>query len=521
MTRKRKIRRSEAKSGLAVLFLLLFLSRFFLRIDMLLRLATLAVRGHLLLAARIRPLFLVHPRGLAAARARTAPRRAADFRSLLSPAAAASSSSPSPPPPPQPRPRQKKHRLVFLGTPEPAARVLRSLIEASKLPSSCFEVAAVVSQPPKAQGRGRRAAPPSPVAVAAVAAGFEEGGAAAAAAAVAAAPLSPPLSLPAAAPPLLLCPASPKDEDFLTLMERMEPDLCVTVAYGGLLSSRFLSIPKRGTLNVHPSLLPRWRGAAPVQRTLAAGDAECGVSLAFTVLALDAGPVLASEAMPTPPRATAPELLCLLMGKGGDLLLRELPRVLSGDAAFETATPQAEIERAALEEGFGGVGVGGVGGGGEGRAARFASHAARLTRGDGRLEPHTQTLRQAFDRWRSAAGWPGGWLVVKTAGEEEEEEEEEEKELRLEEAAPLLEEAEVELVRRAFASSSSSSFPPPPGSLAVTKDALLIACADGGILSVSQVKPAGRKAMSAGAWANGLGGKKVVAVKVKEEEEEE
>ena len=103
---------------------------------------------------------------------------------------------------------------------------------------------------------------------------------------------------------------------------------------------------------------------------------------------------------------------------------------------------------------------------------------------------------------------------------------EEEKELLLEEAAPLplegqeaAEAAEViEAARRAFA-----SFPPPAGSLAATKAALLIACADGGILRVTRVKPAGRKAMDAGAWANGLGGKRVAAVavggeKVKKEE---
>jgi len=390
-------------------------------------------------------------------------------------AAASSSSSSSEP--------QRKHRLVFLGTPEPAACVLRSLLEASRHSAANFEVAAVVSQPAKAQGRGRKAAPPSPVAAAATLAGFSEE-----------APLSaaPPLGT---APPPLLCPASPKDESFLDLIDKIEPDLCVTVAYGGLLNSRFLKIPKRGTLNIHPSLLPRWRGAAPVQRTLAAGDEECGVSLAFTVLALDAGPVLASEKIKTPPTATAPELLSLLVSKGEDLLLKELPRVLSGEASFEAATPQAEVERRALEENKG--------------METFASHAARLTRGDGRIDPFTQSLKEAFDRWRSAAGWPGGWLVVKVEGEVEE------SELKLEEAAPAVSEAGVEAAKKAF---SASSFPPPAGSLAATKEALLIVCADGGILKVTTVKPAGRKAMGAGAWANGLGGRKVEAVKAEAKE---
>ena len=470
---------------------------------MLLRRATLAASGHLWLArASSRPprAPLLLPRGGLAATtraARTAPTRgaAADPRPrALSSAAAAAASSPPPPPPPGSPPRQRKHRLVFLGTPEPAACVLRSLLEASRHPLSAFEVAAVVTQPAKAQGRGRRAAPPSPVAAAAAEAGFLPP-ADAGAGSPPPSPASPP------PPPLLLCPSSPKDEAFLELLERaVRPDLCVTVAYGGLLPARFLSIPARGTLNVHPSLLPRWRGAAPVQRTLAAGDAECGVSLAFTVLALDAGPVLASRALPTPARATAPELLRLLMERGGELLLRELPRVLSGESSFETATPQAEVERRALEA---------AARGGAGARAPLASHAARLTRDDGRIDPFSQSLQQAFDRWRSAAGWPGGWLVVRAEGDEGGGG----RELRLEAAAPLLEEgAELEAARRAFGAS-----PPRAGALAATRDALLVACADGGILRVTQVKPAGGRAMGAGAWANGLGGRKVAAVAVEEE----
>ena len=95
--------------------------------------------------------------------------------------------------------------------------------------------------------------------------------------------------------------------------------------------------------------------------------------------------------------------------------------------------------------------------------------------------------------------------------------EEEEKELRLEEAAPVAGAGvgeEAEAAKRAF---GYDSFPPLAGSLAATKDALFIACADGGILRVTAVKPAGRRAMSAGAWSNGLGGKKVFAVEVEKE----
>ena len=254
-----------------------------------------------------------------------------------------------------------------------------------------------------AQGRGRWAAPTSPVAAAAARAGF---------ALLAAEDEGAEFSSPSAPP--LLCPASPKDEDLLRRLEAIAPDLCVTVAYGGLLNKRFLALPRRGTLNVHPSLLPRWRGTAPVQRTLAAGDAECGVSLAFTVLALDAGPVLASARLPTPARAAAPELLDWLMRRGGELLLAELPRVLIGESTFESATPQAEVERRERERRRKGKRDAAlVGGGGEEEEDddwSYASHAARLTREDGRIDPAPSPSSRpstggGAPRGGPAAGW--------------------------------------------------------------------------------------------------------------------
>ena len=84
-----------------------------------------------------------------------------------------------------------------------------------------------------------------------------------------------------------------KDPEFLTDLEtNFRPDLCITAAYGQYLPKRFLAIPKYGTLNIHPSLLPRWRGASPVQRSLEAGDNPVGVSVLFTVSKMDAGPIV-------------------------------------------------------------------------------------------------------------------------------------------------------------------------------------------------------------------------------------
>jgi methionyl-tRNA formyltransferase len=83
--------------------------------------------------------------------------------------------------------------------------------------------------------------------------------------------------------------------DFLAALAALEPDLCVTAGYGNMLPQKLLDIPRFGTLNIHPSLLPKYRGAAPVNRCLENGDSVTGVSLAYTVLKCDAGPVLAQQ----------------------------------------------------------------------------------------------------------------------------------------------------------------------------------------------------------------------------------
>jgi hypothetical protein len=132
-------------------------------------------------------------------------------------------------------------RVVFLGTPDVAAKSLEMLAAASKTRND-FEVIAVVSQPPAPAGRNKKLTP-SPVHK-----------------------LAEELNLP------LMTPESAKDEEFLSKLEALQPDLCITAAYGNFLPKRFLAIPKLGTLNIHPSLLPKYRGAAPVQRCLEVFD---------------------------------------------------------------------------------------------------------------------------------------------------------------------------------------------------------------------------------------------------------
>jgi len=204
-------------------------------------------------------------------------------------------------------------KVVFLGTPEVAAESLNTLAHAAK-ESGTFELCAVVTQPAQLLGRGsKRQLSPSPVAEAAGKLGI-------------------PVHTPERA----------KDEDFLAALEAIQPDLCVTAAYGQWLPHRFLAIPRCGTLNIHPSLLPRWRGASPVQRALQAGDTETGVSVLWTVAKMDAGPVAAVGRRALQGDEKAPELLQELFLRGTRLLIELLPAIWSGDCRPATSCQQDE-----------------------------------------------------------------------------------------------------------------------------------------------------------------------------------
>ncbi|XP_022862601.1 uncharacterized protein LOC111382795 isoform X2 [Olea europaea var. sylvestris] len=199
----------------------------------------------------------------------------------------------------------RKKRLVFLGSPQVSASVLDALFNASSAPDSLFKVAAIVTQPPSERNRGRKVLP-SPVAQHAMDKGF---------------PLD-----------LILTPVKAGEEAFLSDFKALEPELCITAAYGNILPTKFLKIPSMGTVNIHPSLLPLYRGAAPVQRALQDGVTETGVSLAYTVRQLDAGPVISYEKVEIDDQIKAPDLLELLFARGSKLLIHELPSILDGSA---------------------------------------------------------------------------------------------------------------------------------------------------------------------------------------------
>ncbi|MGQ0630552.1 MAG: methionyl-tRNA formyltransferase [Sporichthyaceae bacterium] len=185
-------------------------------------------------------------------------------------------------------------RLAFAGTPQVAIPALRTLLDSS------HEVVAVITRPDAPSGRGRTLTP-SPVAELAAQAGLE-----------------------------ILRPPTPRDPEFLDRLRAIAPDCAPVVAYGGLLPQEALDIPTHGWVNLHFSLLPAWRGAAPVQRSVLAGDEVTGASTFRIVRELDAGPVFGVLTETIRPDDTSGALLGRLAEAGAGLLLATLDGISSG-----------------------------------------------------------------------------------------------------------------------------------------------------------------------------------------------
>jgi methionyl-tRNA formyltransferase len=193
-------------------------------------------------------------------------------------------------------------RIVFAGTPEPALPSLRRLIE-----SPHHDVVAVLTRPDAAKGRHGKPSP-SPVAQ---------------------------LALEHDIP--VLRPSRPNSDEFIAELTELAPDACGVVAYGALLSERLLGVPTNGWINLHFSLLPAWRGAAPVQAAIAAGDAVTGATTFQIELALDSGPVYGVVTETIRPTDTAGDLLERLSISGAALLETTLDGIADGSLA---AVPQ-------------------------------------------------------------------------------------------------------------------------------------------------------------------------------------
>ncbi|MGI8946849.1 MAG: methionyl-tRNA formyltransferase [Ornithinimicrobium sp.] len=187
-------------------------------------------------------------------------------------------------------------RLVFAGTPAAAVPTLRALLR------SDHEVVAVLTRPDAPQGRSRRPVP-SPVRVVAQEADVP-----------------------------VLTPASTRDPALVATLQDCRPDVCPVVAYGGLIPAPLLRVPTHGWVNLHFSLLPAWRGAAPVQHALMAGDEATGATTFLLQEGLDTGPVLGTLTEPIRPTDTAGDLLERLSTAGAELLVATLDAMEQGSA---------------------------------------------------------------------------------------------------------------------------------------------------------------------------------------------
>ncbi len=302
-------------------------------------------------------------------------------------------------------------RLVFAGTPEVALPSLEALLK------SDHEVVAVVTRPDARAGRGRSLVP-SPVRTRAEEAGLE-----------------------------VLTPTRPSDPGFQQRLRELAPDACPVVAYGALVPPAALEIPRHGWVNLHFSLLPAWRGAAPVQHAIMAGDEVTGACTFRLEAGLDTGPVFGVMTEAIRPTDTAGALLDRLAEAGAGLLVATLDGIADGSLSpvpqgteGVSAAPKIEVEDARV------------------RWSRPALAVDRLVRG--------------------CTPSPGAWTMFRG------------QRVKL---GPLAHgwEAEAEVPGLA------------PGELHVTKRAVLVGTASGPV-GLGQVQPHGKKAMPAPDWARGV-----------------
>jgi len=211
-------------------------------------------------------------------------------------------------------------RIVFMGTPHFAVPSLHALLEAG------HDVLAVVTQPDKPVGRKRVLTPP-PLKVAAVQRGLT-----------------------------VLQPERARDEAFLAQMRALAPDLVAYAAYGKILPPSFLEIPRHGCINVHASLLPKYRGAAPIQWAIINGETVTGVSIMRAEAGVDTGPVLLQREEPIRPDDTAGDLSARLARLGAEMLVEAVGLIESGRAVFipqdeslATYAPMLKPEDAVLD----------------------------------------------------------------------------------------------------------------------------------------------------------------------------
>ena len=301
-------------------------------------------------------------------------------------------------------------RVALFGSPTFALPVLDALL-------AKHEVALVASQPDKPAGRGNKLTPP-PVAIRARELGVR-------------------LEQP---------PRLKRNEGFFELVRSLELDVAITAAYGKILPQILLDIPRHGFLNVHASLLPKYRGAAPIQWALINGETETGISIMQTEAGLDTGPVRLERRLPIDPDDTSLTLFDKLSVLGADTLTDALDKLERGELP---SCLQNDAE---------------------------ATVAPLLSKDDGRIR-WDETATQLYNRYRGVFAWPGSFTVH------------DKKPLKI---------AQLSVV----AGMNSSA---QPGEVIATFPQGITVQCGAGVVLLESVQPAGKPKMPASSWANGYG----------------
>jgi methionyl-tRNA formyltransferase len=295
-------------------------------------------------------------------------------------------------------------RLVFMGTPPLAATVLQALLNEEQ-----FQIIAVVTQPDQPKGRELKLQPSA----------VKE------------------LALKSNLP--VLQPERAKDAPFIEQVRALAPDLIVVAAFGQILPQALLDVPKFGCLNVHTSLLPKYRGAAPIQWAILNGDTETGVTIMKMDAGLDTGDIVSEERTPIAPEDNAQTLHDRLAEIGGSLLVRTIPNYVAGGI---TPHPQPE----------------------------GATYARKIKKEDGRLD-WTQPARVLWNRVRGLTPWPGTFTYLQRS------------------PAPML----LKVLRAEVEEHSRGT----PGEvISAARDGIVIACGQGA-LRILELQREGGKRLSA------------------------
>jgi methionyl-tRNA formyltransferase len=305
-------------------------------------------------------------------------------------------------------------KLVFCGTPQFAVPTLDALLSAG------HEIALVVSQPDRPVGRNQQLTAP-PVKQSAFAAGLA-----------------------------VVQPAKIRNNaEFRAQLESIQPDAIVVVAYGRIIPPWMLALPRLGCINLHGSLLPKYRGAAPIQWAVAMGDAFTGNTTMLLEEGLDTGPILLQQTIEITPDQTSVDLFEILARAGAPLVVETLAGLANG-----AIHPQPQNHS-------------------------FATFAPILDREDGRMDFTARTAHELFNRWRGFQPWPGAFTTLDG------------KKLIVHRLAPV------------SASTFAASVSAQPGQIHVENHRLFAACAEDTWLEFLEVQLEGKKRLAAAEFLRG------------------